>query len=229
MNFKTGLPVTLMMYAMRFNVASLMRPHRLIRNFKAPKKQVSGLAEEKKKKYYYYGKKEKKASEVRKEAEQGLTPYPFREMRRDFDSMMERFQREFDDFWEVPTRWQHHTRWRHGFPMMPFRETMVPSMDLEDRGKDFRLAVDLPGFKKEDVEIEVSDDSVVIHAERSRAEEEKEKNYVRRERTAQTFFRRVRLPEEVRSDDAKASLTNGLPEITLPKKEPKETKKLTIE
>ena len=37
-----------------------------------------------------------------------------------------------------------------------------------------------------------------------------------------------RLPESVRSDDAKESLTNGVLEITLPKKEPKETKKLTI-
>jgi HSP20 family protein len=90
------------------------------------------------------------------------------------------------------------------------------------------LAVDSPGFSKQDVEIEVSDDFVTIHAKRTQSEEEKKRNYVRRERTAQAFYRKVQLPERVRSDDAKASLNNGMLEITLPKKEAKETKKLTI-
>jgi HSP20 family protein len=115
------------------------------------------------------------------------------------------------------------------FPMMPFKEEAVPSMDLEDRGKDFRVTVDLPGFKKEDVEIEVTDDSLVVNAGRTQSEEEKKKKYVRRERMAQTYYRKVALPEEVRSDNAKASLTDGLLEIILPKKAPKETKKVKID
>jgi HSP20 family protein len=188
----------------------------------------ASLSEEKKKKYYYYGKKEKKASDVKKEAEKGLVPYTFRDMQRDFDSMMENFQREFEDFWRVPTRWQPRFRWRHGFPAMPWKGVTMPSMDLEDHGKNFRVTVDLPGFSKEDVEIEVTDDAVVVNAEKTEEAEEKKK-YVRQERTAQTFYRRIRLPEEVEADDAKASLTNGTLEITLPKKEPKKTKKVKIE
>lgn len=188
------------------------------------------MSEEKKKKmYYYYGGKEKKAGELKKEKEEGMVPYSSSAIQRDFDRMMKSFQHEFDDFWESPLRWGRGMRWRHGFPMMPFRGTMMPSVDLEDRGKDFRLTVDLPGFSKENVEIEVSDDSVVIHAKKTVEEEEKKRNYVRRERAAQTFYRRVPLPEMVRSDDAKANLNNGILEITLPKKEPKETKKLAIE
>ncbi len=183
------------------------------------------MSEEKKKMYYYYRGKEKKAGEIKKEAEKGIVPYSFQ---RDFDKMMERFHREFEDFWEMPSMFRREMRWKHGFSMMPFRESMMPSVDLEDRGKDFRLTVDLPGFSKEDVEIEVSDDFVAIHAKKILTEEEKKKNYVRRERTAQAFYRRVQLPEMVRSDDAKASLNNGILEIVLPKKEPKETKKLTI-
>jgi HSP20 family protein len=190
---------------------------------------VKFLSEDKKKKmYYYYGGKEKKAGEIKKQPQE-ITPYSSSGIQQDFDKMMKSFQREFDDFWETPSQWGHEMRWRHGFPMMPFRETMMPSVDLEDRGKDFRLTVDLPGFSKENVEIEVSDDSVVIHAKKAVEEEEKRKNYVRRERAAQTFYRRVPLPEMVRSDDAKANLNNGTLEITLPKKEPRETKKLAIE
>ncbi len=185
------------------------------------------MSEDKKKINYYYAGKEKKAGEIKKRVED-MTPYSSNEIQRDFDRMMERFQREFEDFWETPSKWSHEMRWKHGFPMMPFGESMMPSLDLEDRGKDFRLAVDLPGFSKEDVEIEVSDVSVSIHAKKMQAEEEKKKNYVRQERKAQAFYRRIPLPERVQSDNAKASLNNGILEIILPKKEPKETKKLTV-
>ncbi len=180
------------------------------------------MTEEKKKMYYYYGGKEKKAGEIRKREEE-IVPYSFQ---RDFDRMMERFQREFNDLWQGPPKMRHWIQWKHGFPMMPFGQTMMPSVDIEDRGKDFRLTVDLPGFSKENVEIEVAEDAIMIHAKKTMAEEEKQKNYVRKERAAQTYYRRIELPEKVRSDDAKASLNNGVLEIVLPKKEPKETKKL---
>jgi HSP20 family protein len=180
------------------------------------------LSEDKKKMYYYYGGKEKKAGEIKKRSE-GLAPYD-----RDFDLMMDKFQREFDDFLSMPPMWKRWMHERPGFPMMPFRHMMMPSVDVEDRGKDYRVTADLPGFSKGDVNVEVSDDSVMIHAKKNMAEEEKQRKYVRKERMAQTFYRRVDLPEKVKSDDAKASLNNGILEIILEKKEPKETKKLTV-
>jgi len=184
------------------------------------------LSDEKKKMNYYYGGKEKSAENVRKDSEQ-ITPYFSREIQRDFDRLMERLQREFEDFWGPPSRIRHGMRWRQG-SMMPFKEKM-PSVDLEDLGKAYRLAVDLPGFKKEDVDVQISNDYVTINAKRTQAEEEKNKNYIRRERAAQTYYRRIPLPEAVRSDDAKASLKDGILELSLPKKEPKETKKLNID
>ena len=177
------------------------------------------MSEEKKKMYYYYGGKEKKAGQVKKETEEGITPY-----QRDFDMMRERF----DDCWGMPPRWRQWMRGRYGFPMMPFKPMVMPSVDVEDRGKDFCVTVDLPGFSKEDVNIEVGEASLLIHAKKSQAEEEEQKNYVRRERMAQKFYRRIDFPEKIMTDDAKASLNNGVLEIILPKKEPKETKKLTI-
>ena len=183
------------------------------------------MSEDKKKMYYYYGGKEKKAGEVKKKSEGEMAPYP---VQRDFDRMMERFQHEFEDFWEMPPRLRRWMRMRAGFPMMPFGEMAMPNVDLEDRGKDFCVTVDLPGFRKEDVDIEVGEDSVLVHAKRTQAEEEKNKNYIRRERAEQTYHRRIQLPERVVADNAKASLNNGILEIILPKKEPKETKKLSI-
>ncbi len=165
--------------------------------------------------YYYYGGKEKKAGEIQKKGE--IAPFE------DFDRMMQKFQREFDDFWAMPP-W----RMRRAFRMMPWRTMAIPSVDVEDQGKDYRVAADLPGYNKEDVNIEVTDDSLVIEAKKSQAQEDKQKNYVRKERMAQTFYRRVELPEKVVSDDAKASLKDGILEIILPKKEPTAKKKLAI-
>jgi HSP20 family protein len=183
------------------------------------------LSEDKKKMNYYYVGKEKNAGEIKKaaeEPEQGMIPYFGKDFQRDFNRMLERFQNEFENFWEQPPRMRHERF------MRPFKE-MMPSVDIEDRGKDFRLTVDLPGFNKENVDVDVVEDSVTIQAKQTQTAEEKQKNYVRHERAAQTYYRRVNLPENVRSDDAKANLNNGILEIVLPKKEPKETKKLTIE
>ena len=70
--------------------------------------------------------------------------------------MMERFQRDFDEFWATPPMWRRWMRMRqNGFPMMPFKGA---SVDVEDRGKDYRVTADLPGFSKEDVNIEVGND-----------------------------------------------------------------------
>ena len=177
------------------------------------------MSEDKKKMYYYYGGKEKKAGEVMKSGGE-ISPY-----QRNVDAIMGRFQHDFDDFWSMPRPMRRWMRQRSGFPMMPFK---IPYVDIEDLGKEFRVTADLPGFNKEEVNIEVNEDSILIHAKKTLSEEEKNRNYVRRERASQTFYRRIELPEKVMSDVAKASLNNGILEITLPKKEPKETKKLKI-
>jgi HSP20 family protein len=183
------------------------------------------MSEEKKKQYYYYGAKEKKSSEAKEEGQKGLVPYSLGDIQRDFDRMIGRFERDFEDFWGLPSRITQGMRSRQ-FPIMPFKE--MSSVDLEDREKEYCLTVDLPGFKKEDVDMEISDESLTISAKKSESKEDKGKNFVRKERRAQSFYRRILLPEKIRSDEAKASLNNGILEVTLPKKEPKETKKLKI-
>ncbi len=174
---------------------------------------------------YYYAGKEKKAEEIKKAPEEPsdeMIPYFSKDFQRDFNRMMDRFQREFEGFWGQPPK-VHYERF-----MRPFK-TMMPSVDVEDRGKDFRLTVDLPGFSKENVDVEVVEDAVTIQAKQTKAVEETQKNFIRHERAAQTYYRRVPLPEAVLSDEAKANLNNGILEIVLPKKAPKETKKLQID
>ncbi len=177
---------------------------------------------------YYYGGKEKSAREIRKSSSDELSPYSPKSFERDFNKMMQSFQREFEDFWDSSAKIGRDMGSRARASLASLEGSMVPSVDLEDKGKMFQLTVDLPGFKKEDVQIELTDDSVTVSGKRQSSEDEKGKNYVRQERASQMFYRKVTLPEEILSDQANAKLNNGVLEVSLPKKAPKETKKLPV-
>lgn len=162
-------------------------------------------------------KKEKKQDE-----DKDITLHVSNDIQRDFNRMINRFQRDFENFFGMPKRLGEFGA------MLPWRAGM-PSVDIEDRGKDFLLTVDMPGFKKEDIDIEVTNDYVVIQAaKRETKAEDRERNYIHKERISETYYRRIRLPQEVNSNDAQANLNDGILKITLPKKEPIEKKKLTI-
>ena len=112
--------------------------------------------------------------------------------------------------------------------MVPSVETRVPYVDLEDRGKDFLLTAEMLGFKKEDVDIQVADDAVEIKATMGWKYDDKTKRYICKERACEPFYRMVELPEEVKADAAQANMKDGVIEVVLPKKTPKQKKKVLI-
>ncbi len=163
------------------------------------------------------GEKEKKNQESKKEP---VMLYASSDVQRDINRAIDRITRDFEDFFDLPKR--------HG-EIAPWRSEM-PFVDIEDREKDFFVTVDMPGFKKEELNIEVTDDYVTIQAAKgvSKEEEDKKKRYVRKERAAESYFRKITFPQEINSNQAQANLNDGILQITLPKKELVETKKLTI-
>lgn len=90
------------------------------------------------------------------------------------------------------------------------------------------MTAELPGLKKEDVDVQITRDGVEIKAATGWKQDERAKNYVRKERGSRSVYRMIRLPEEVKTDVAEASLKNGILEVVLPKKAPKAKKKLTV-
>jgi HSP20 family protein len=90
------------------------------------------------------------------------------------------------------------------------------------------LKAEMPGFKKEDIEIEVQEDSVEITGRVGWKYDKKAKGYVCKERACESFNRIVQLPEEVNTDAVTADLADGVLEIVLPKKSPKKTRKLAL-
>jgi HSP20 family protein len=92
------------------------------------------------------------------------------------------------------------------------------------------LTADMPGFSKDDIEINLTDDSIELQAVRrqSREEQDKERKYIRRERASEIYYRQIGLPEQIRSNEAKATLKDGILQVILPKKAPKRKTKLEI-
>lgn len=106
-------------------------------------------------------------------------------------------------------------------PSMPSMPKLPPtSCDIIDEGDKLRVTMDVPGIKKNEIELNVTDNSVEVTAEHKEHEEEKKKNYLRKERSEVSYYRTIPLPEKVHSNKAKAKLTDGVLNIMLPKVTP---------
>ncbi|KAL1542128.1 16.9 kDa class I heat shock protein 1-like [Salvia divinorum] len=102
------------------------------------------------------------------------------------------------------------------------------SVDWRETVKAHVLKVDVPGFKKEEVKVEVEDGGILqISAERSKEEEEESEKWHCKERSS-GILRRLRLPESADLDEMKASMENGVLTVTVPKEEVKAKKQVKI-
>jgi HSP20 family protein len=102
-----------------------------------------------------------------------------------------------------------------------------PRVDVLDLGDALQVVADMPGVRKEDIEINLTPERVEISAESSTETERKEEEYTYRERGYASYRRMLDLPADVLPDKAEASFKNGVLEINLPKKEPTEVEKKT--
>jgi HSP20 family protein len=92
----------------------------------------------------------------------------------------------------------------------------TPRIDVFEKDKRMVTRVDLPGMKKEDVTVEVTDGHLTLSGERKRETEEKKGSVYRSEREYGSFYRSVPLPEGVTLEDVKATFANGVLEVSVP-------------
>ena len=90
-----------------------------------------------------------------------------------------------------------------------------PQIEVFQRGNDLVVRADLPGLKKEDVNVEIRDDAVILQGERKDEKEEEREGWYRSERTYGSFYRAIPLPEGAIADSAKATFKNGVLEVTV--------------
>ncbi len=144
-------------------------------------------------------------------------------------SPFEEIERRIEDFFRRPFSLFGPTWWpRLRFPEI---EEVSPSVDIFEEGDDVVVKAELPGMKKEDIEVKLTDNTISISGEKKKEERVEKKDYYRLERSYGSFCRAFSLPAEVQTDKAKAQFKDGVLEVRIPKSEEarKKEKKLTIE
>ncbi len=100
----------------------------------------------------------------------------------------------------------------------PIREGL-PAVDVFEEGDAVVMKVELPGLKKEEIDVEVAVDDVMISGKREKQERIEKRDYYRCERAAGAFRRSVTLPFEVEPGKATAQLKDGVLEVRAPRKD----------
>lgn len=94
--------------------------------------------------------------------------------------------------------------------------------DIVETENSYLLDIDLPGYDKKDIQIDLTDGYLNIHAKRDEEKEEKEEGkYIRRERFTGEVSRSFYVGEEIEIDEVRASFKNGILSLEVPKEDPK--------
>jgi len=163
------------------------------------------------------GKKDKLAIRPTEEKRGEITQQRPYDMWTDMDQLFDQFRTNFYDlFWRPNTNL-----------LSTFDDLRTPMMDIADLGNKYEMKVEIPGIPKEKINIDVSPTSIEISAKHETGEDEKNKNWLRRERSSMSFYRSLEFPDKIKTDTVEAEFKDGVLNLTLPKLEPKPEHKST--
>jgi len=155
-------------------------------------------------------------------------------------SLQPRTRMSMADPWNEMERWFNgfgRQGWLHPFfgewpkemkAAAPF-EGRMPRVDMVDKEGEIVIRAELPGVKKGDIEVTLSENTVKIEAHMAVEETEEKGEYYRREMSQGNFQRTLALPESVDEANAKASFTDGVLELKLPKMEKTPRRKVKVD
>ncbi len=147
-------------------------------------------------------------------------------------SPLEEMERWFDEFpgrgWLQPFR-GGYLKWPSWAELeAPFKGE-TPKVDMIDRDNEIVIRAELPGVKKDNLDVTMTEHSVTIRASTEHEKKEEKGEYYRREMSRGEFQRSLPLPGNIDSDNAKASFKDGILELTLPKVESAKRKTVKVE
>ena len=133
--------------------------------------------------------------------------------------MMDRMTEEMDRMFErvfgdvgMPRRSRIS---RSPFRSLQREDVWAPRVEAFQKADRFIVRTELPGLKKDDVQVDVTDNVLTIHGERREEHEEDREGYYHSERQYGQFYRTIPLPEGVIADSAQASFNNGVLEVSM--------------
>jgi len=107
--------------------------------------------------------------------------------------------------------------------------TWMPAVDIYETADRVVMKAELPGLTREDIEINVRDNTLSLRGERKFEKEVKEENYLRIERAYGSFQRSFTLPATIHQDKIRAVFKDGVLELSLPKAEEACPKQIKID
>jgi HSP20 family protein len=110
----------------------------------------------------------------------------------------------------------------------PAIRAWAPPVDVIEDQEKIVVKVELPGLKREDIDIEMTGDTLTIKGDRKLEDEEKRKDYVRVERAYGQFQRSFTIGVPVKASEVKAGYKDGILEVTIPKAEEIKPKKVEV-
>ncbi len=149
-----------------------------------------------------------------------LIPWKSRATGLDVFQDLEEFQKEMNRMFDLRTQW----------PLKMGNGGMwAPAVDIIDEKDQVRIKADLPGLKKEDIDVSADNGVLTIKGEKKEEKEVKEKDYVRSERYYGSFHRSFSLPAGVDAQKVNAVYKDGVLEVSLPKREDAKPKQIKVE
>lgn len=100
---------------------------------------------------------------------------------------------------------------------------LKPNINIESDNKNYVITLEVPGVDENDVELDITNNTLIIKGEKRQKKESKEKEFHRMERTYGKFQRVLSLPEDATQDDIQADFKDGVLTINIPRKEVAET------
>ncbi len=136
--------------------------------------------------------------------------------------MLETLQQEMERFWHRPFSFATGPLPAFFQPPIKGGTMFAPRMDVYEKDDALVFKAELPGLRKEDVQVEIYNGNLVIKGESKSEKEVKEEAYYRMERSFGSFYRSLPLPFEITPEQVQATLSDGVLEVQIPK--PVETK-----
>lgn len=110
-----------------------------------------------------------------------------------------------------------------------FEREWGPDIDVYDSKDEIQVKVDLPGMKKDEIDVSIQADTLTIKGEKKKESEIREENFIRAERFCGKFNRTITLPSTIDKEKISASYKDGVLELRLPKREEAKASQISIE
>ena len=138
----------------------------------------------------------------------------------------------WDPFDEIRRMQEYMEQLSRAFPALETglgSGTLSPLTDVVEEDNRVIVTTDLPGIDRENVELSLRDNVLVISAGKGKEEETEKEGYLRKERSFMRYYREIPLPEGATEEGANAQLKNGVLTVTLPKTKLVAGKRIQIE